>query len=293
MNGPILTSVRRVEPLASGWRTSIWHGGRFDSAGRGFTRTVEGTIRLPQYLVLATLQGGADELRVRADCGHRFQGPERTGAISLVPPHCERRLRLVGVRARWASIAIDAEAFGPDTRLSHCFSNVEDPFIFGALQELDRLQHADGCIDASYGEAMSAALARYVHRRYGGPTREPDRISPLSPWQLSKVEQYVEAHLAAPVRLADLARLTGYSEGHFHRAFRRARGVTPLEYVNHRRVQRAERLLRHEPELRVLELAERVGYTSAGYFARVFRRLKGVTPSKWSRSVRPKPATRS
>ncbi len=286
MNGPILTSVRRVEPLASGWRPSVWPGARFDSAGRAFTQMVEGTIRLPQYLVLATLQGGADELRVRAACGHRFEGPERTGAVSLVPPNCERRLRLIGVRAKWASIAIDADVFAEDARLAHCFSNVEDPFLFGALSEMERLQREDGSIDVSYGAAMSAALARYVHRRYGDPARAHERIAPLSPWQLRKVEQYVEAHLAAPIRVAELARLTGYSEGHFHRAFRRARGVTPLDFVNHRRVQRAERLLRREPELRILELAERVGYTNPGYFARVFRRLKGITPAQWSRSAR-------
>src|SRR5688500_8528404 len=100
------TAVRRVEPLARDWRSVRWRGGGFDTARRPFTELVEGTIRLPQYLVLATLQGGARTLAVHSECGHRYRGPERTGAISIVIPNCERRLQLTGVRAQWASLAI-------------------------------------------------------------------------------------------------------------------------------------------------------------------------------------------
>jgi AraC-like DNA-binding protein len=52
--------------------------------------------------------------------------------------------------------------------------------------------------------------------------------------------------------------------------------MTPLEFVNHRRVRRALQILELQPTLTVTELAERVGYTSPNYFARLFRRLVGV-----------------
>ena len=97
MNDSSQTSVRRVEPLARDWRSVRWQGGGFDTARRPLIGLVEGPIRLPQYLVLATLQGGAQTLTVRADCGHRYSGPEHAGAISIVIPNCESRLQMTGV----------------------------------------------------------------------------------------------------------------------------------------------------------------------------------------------------
>jgi AraC family transcriptional regulator len=284
MQVPSQLAVRRVEPLAADWREFAWQGGRFDTAHRSFTPLVEGTIRLPQYLVLATLQGGARSLQVRAACGHRFEGPERTGAISVVPPNCERRLRLAGVRAKWASLAIDQAVFeqlsaGDERWAPHasCFSNAADPFLFGLLAEMERLQAEDGCLDLSYCDAMTSAAARYLqHRHFALRSGRRQRTFGLPRWQMRRIEEYVEAHLERPIRIAELARLAGCSEGYFHRAFRLACGATPVQFVNHRRIQRAVEILRSTPAIAATRLAERVGFTSPNHFTRLFRRIAGV-----------------
>lgn len=284
MNNSSQIAVRRVEPLAHDWRSVRWDGGSFDTARRSLTEVVEGTIRLPQYLILATLHGGARALSVRAECGHRFAGPERAGAISLVIPNCERRLQLTGVRARWASLAIDADLF--DGAIGEaCASNIVDPFLFALLSEMQHLQEEDGGLDASYCEAMSLAAVRHLqHRHFASAGAAHSRASALPRWQLRRVADYVESNLDRAIRIADLASLCGYSAGHFHRAFRRTCGMTPLEFVNQRRVQRAIRILHAEPRLTVVQLAERVGYTSPHYFARLFRRLVGVGPARYGES---------
>jgi AraC family transcriptional regulator len=284
MNNSSQTAVRRVEPLAHDWRSVRWDGGCFDTAHRSLTEVVEGTIRLPQYLILATLQGGARTLRVRAECGHRYQGPERAGAISLVIPNCERRLQLTGVHARWASLAIDAGAFDGSVGQA-CASNITDPFLLALLSEMQQLHAEDGELDASYCEAMSLAAVRHLqHRHFADRGSVQSRISTLPRWQLRRVEDYVESNLERAIRIADLASLCGYSAGHFHRAFRQTCGMTPLEFVNQRRVQRAVGILQAQPGLTVAELAERVGYTSPNYFARLFRRLVGVGPARYGES---------
>jgi AraC family transcriptional regulator len=281
MNNFSQIAVRRVEPLANDWRCVRWDGGCFDTARRSLTEIVEGTIRLPQYLILATLQGGARTLSVRAECGHRYQGPERAGAISLVIPNCERLLQLTGVQARWASLAIDADVF--DSGMGErCASNITDPFLFALLSEMQQLQAEDDGLDASYCEAMSLAAARHLqHRHFAKARRVQSRASGLPRWQLRRVEDYVESNLDRAIRIADLASLCGYSAGHFHRAFRHSCGMTPLDFVNQRRVQRAVGILQAEPGLTVVQLAERVGYTSPSYFARLFRRLVGVGPARY------------
>jgi AraC family transcriptional regulator len=284
MNNSSQIAVRRVEPLANDWRSVRWDGGCFDTARRSLTEIVEGTIRLPQYLILATLHGGARTLCVRAECGHRYQGPERAGAISLVIPNCERRLQLTGVHARWASLAIDADAFAGS--IGHaCASNITDQFLYALLSEMHQLQAEDGDLDASYCEAMSLAAVRHLqHRHFANGRAVQSRVSALPRWQLHRVEDYVESNLESAIRIADLASLCGYSAGHFHRAFRQTCGMTPLEFVNQRRVQRAVGILQAEPGLTVAELAERVGYASPNYFARLFRRLVGVGPARYGES---------
>ncbi|HET9448636.1 MAG TPA: AraC family transcriptional regulator [Steroidobacteraceae bacterium] len=284
MNNSSQVAVRRVEPLAHDWRSVRWDGGCFDTARRPLTEVVEGTIRLPQYLILATLHGGARTLRVRAECGHRFQGPERAGAISLVIPDCERRLQLTDVQARWASLAIDADVFDGEIG-EGCASNIVDPFLFALLSEMQQLQAVDDSLDASYCEAMSLAAVRHLqHRHFSNARAAHSRASALPRWQLRRIEDYIESHLDRAIRIADLAGLCGYSAGHFHRAFRRTCGMTPLEFVNQRRVHRAVGILQAEPGLPVVQLAERVGYTSPSYFARLFRRLVGVGPARYGES---------
>jgi AraC-like DNA-binding protein len=285
MNDSSRTSVRRVEPLAHDWRSVRWSGGGFDTARRPLTELVEGPIRLPQYLVLATLQGGAQTLAVRAECGHRYSGPEHAGAISIVIPNCERRLQLTGVRARWASLAIDADAFA-GTAGRTCATNISDPFLFSLLSAMEQSLAQDDVLDASYCEAMSFAAVQHLQRRHFATAVTQQREFGLPRWQMRKIEEYVEAHLDSAIRMADLASLCGCSVAHFHRAFRRTCGMTPLEFVHHRRIRRAVGLLQADPALSVAELAERVGYTSPNYFARLFRRLIGVGPARYGESGR-------
>jgi AraC family transcriptional regulator len=91
------------------------------------------------------------------------------------------------------------------------------------------------------------------------------------------VEAYIDDNLAEEIRIADLARLVGLSEGHFHRAFRTSTGRTPLDRVNAARITRAMSILATE-DVPVAELAARVGFVSPSYFSRLFRRRTGCSP---------------
>lgn len=281
--------VRRVEPLATDWRSAPWGGGVFDTARRGPTSVVEGTIRTPHHLLLVTLRGGAERLDVRADCGHRYEGKDRPGAVSFVPAHRERRLRMLDVRAEWATLSFrpefvdeaslpDAQRNGGRVELAP-FTNVEDSLLSGIVGELRRHLDADGSLDPIYSETMGLAAARYLARRFGRPSAPSDPAAMrLAPWQLRRVADFISAQIGGEIRIADLAALAGVSVGHFHRAFRTTMGQTPLAYMNEARVRRAVAILATE-NLSVAELALRVGFVNPGYFARVFRRSTGVQPS--------------
>jgi AraC family transcriptional regulator len=281
--------VRRVEPLASNWRSACWSAGSFDTGRRSATDVVEGTIRTPHHMLLVNIRGGARHLTVATDCGHRYEGADQPGAVSFVPGNCERRLRLLDVRSEWASVSLRPELFdglgashpdGGRRRIEiAAFTNVEDSFLSGVVSEFWRLLNADGSLEPVYAEALSLALAHYLARRFGAIPPD-DAVSPakLAPWQVRRITEFVEAGIGAELRIADLATLVGVSVGHFHRAFRATTGRTPLMYINEARVRRALSVMAVE-NISVAALALRVGFLSPSHFTRIFRRFTGLSPS--------------
>jgi len=84
---------------------------------------------------------------------------------------------------------------------------------------------------------------------------------------------------AAPITVAEAAMIVRLSPNHFCRIFKQLTGKTLIEYVQLLRVNEAERLLA-ETDWQVAEIAERVGLPNLTYFGRVFRKVKGLSPSE-------------
>lgn len=72
----------------------------------------------------------------------------------------------------------------------------------------------------------------------------------------------------------------GYSRFHFVRAFKAAYGETPGQYLTHRRIERAEEMLRGA-DLSVTEICHLVGFSSLGTFSTRFKTRTGLSPSEY------------
>lgn len=77
----------------------------------------------------------------------------------------------------------------------------------------------------------------------------------------------------------ELAKLARMSEGAFRRRFEAEVGFTPLAYLNHRRIERAKRLLAARES--VTTVAHALDFCSSQYFSTVFRKITGMTPSEF------------
>ena len=62
--------------------------------------------------------------------------------------------------------------------------------------------------------------------------------------------------------------------------FKQVTGMSPLQFVKRERIARAQQLVR-ETSRSLIEIALEVGYRSPSHFARVFRRVVGVTPTEF------------
>ena len=104
----------------------------------------------------------------------------------------------------------------------------------------------------------------------------------LSPAHLRRAEEYLEAHVTAPVSMADLARAAGVSARTLLRAFKKHYGLSPMAFLKQRRLEAAQRsLLVAEPgATTVTEVALNHGFTHFGRFAEDYQKAFQEKPSE-------------
>ena len=101
--------------------------------------------------------------------------------------------------------------------------------------------------------------------------------------RINRAIDFVEAHLAEPLTLAEVATAAWFSPFHFHRLFRSLVGETLSDFVQRLRVERAAGQLRAHPRRSVTRIALECGYTSPAAFARAFCAAYGMSASQWRR----------
>jgi len=102
---------------------------------------------------------------------------------------------------------------------------------------------------------------------------------------LAEVFDVIERRYPEALSLRDVAAAVNISPGHLTSTVRRQTGRTVQQWITERRMVQARRLLA-ATELPVGEVARRVGFSDAGYFARTFGKVNGMSPASWRRSDR-------
>lgn len=99
---------------------------------------------------------------------------------------------------------------------------------------------------------------------------------------LRAARDHADRNFSEPLDLEELARVAGLSKFHFHRMFSATYGISPAGYVSHRRIERAQDLLR-ATNLTVTEVCHAVGFSSLGSFSSRFSGIVGESPSEYQR----------
>lgn len=89
---------------------------------------------------------------------------------------------------------------------------------------------------------------------------------------------YISEHCTENITLEEVAQKAGFSKYHFSRLFKYFTNVSFYKYVNKKRIAYAENLLIN-PELSVTEVASLSGFDSLSSFIRMFKIIKGCTPT--------------
>ena len=144
--------------------------------------------------------------------------------------------------------------------------------------------------------------------RLGAEIREPDSVSQFAiegalllliadlsripalgerrrPRWLKVIEDAIEASIAAPPTVPDLAALAGVHASHVLRTFRQYHGCTVATYVRRQRLERARAEIASS-RLPLSTIALQVGFADQSHLTRAFRQAFGETPGQYARTLR-------
>jgi YesN/AraC family two-component response regulator len=107
-----------------------------------------------------------------------------------------------------------------------------------------------------------------------GDHRTPEQVS-------AEVMHYLRHHYVEEINLNQIAAKLHYSASYLTKIFYQQYETTPNKYVINLRMQKAQQLLLHNPELSVRQIGETVGYPEQGYFSRIFKKYVGVSPLEY------------
>ena len=155
--------------------------------------------------------------------------------------------------------------------------------VFDLLIKPVTTAEIDRCIER-VGAAVEARRVQRGRHPQTVTQQMPDEVryhaQPPRATRLQSAVAHVTKHFARDVSESDVAQLCGMSPWHFCREFKAQFGVTFLEYLTAHRMTEAKRLLCN-PDMSVADVAAAVGFGDPSYFARVFRRLEGASPSAY------------
>ena len=102
--------------------------------------------------------------------------------------------------------------------------------------------------------------------------------------RMDEALRYLHDHFAEPLDVSVISPQFGYTREHFTRLFRKRKGISPGQYIQDLRLDKAKELLR-TTALSLDAVAESSGLRSANYLCRQFKQRLGMTPRAYKQSL--------
>ena len=102
---------------------------------------------------------------------------------------------------------------------------------------------------------------------------------------VTAVKNYIEDTITKPFKVNELCETLGYSKSYLSRLFHDQTGDTLASYAVKRKIVRAKNLIR-EQNANFAQISDILAFDNPQYFCRVFKRVTGITPTEYKKSIR-------
>lgn len=100
---------------------------------------------------------------------------------------------------------------------------------------------------------------------------------------VTNVQKYINAHIEERLSLNEVAAVFGLSPNYLSSLFKKNCGMGFSEYMTQKKISRAKSLLL-DRDMKIYEVADLLGFESAFYFSKVFKKVEGVSPREFVQS---------
>lgn len=210
-----------------------------------------------------------DLIVVNPDVDHT-EKPRGTGAVEYVSLGVEGLCMDPTGSGMWSSCSI-----------FHCRQSRSEVRFFLRLM-LAEIEHRQPDYEQLCFHAFES-LILFLRRSH------PQELTITAPKRTAKecsaVKRYIDANFRQPISLDHLAEVSNLNKYYLAHAFREYIGLSPINYLNSRRVDEARVLLR-DTNQSISEIAGIVGFSSQSYFAQVFQKAVGESPGEYRKRMR-------
>ena len=133
-------------------------------------------------------------------------------------------------------------------------------------------------------EEELARILKNVSAESGGEQAVESKAAPAPERMIDNVISDIRNHYTEDIQLTTLATKYSVSIARLSTEIKKKLGMTFSDYVTQLRIQRAKELLADE-SMSVGEIAEIVGYNDYFYFIKVFKKVQGISPSKYRKTL--------
>jgi len=102
--------------------------------------------------------------------------------------------------------------------------------------------------------------------------------------EIARSIEYLSSNLSDAITIEDMADYIGMSRAVFHRKFKQATNMSPIQFVKSMRLNNAA--MKISEGMNVNVAAMEVGYVSSSQFSREFKRMYGASPKQWIQTKR-------
>ena len=161
---------------------------------------------------------------------------------------------------------------------------------FACAQEAIRLGVARFLLKPSKMDEIREALACMTarlekkHTEQSAEQEEPEERENAGSFLVNRALDYLEEHYAEKLTLQEVADACYVSQWHLSKLLNRYTKKNFYDLLNNRRIRAAKELLA-DPSLRIGDIGEMIGYADPAHFARVFRKIAGMSANEYRNSL--------